>query len=324
MSSPSVVLIAGSWHQGRCFERIMKPLEEKHHLNCISITLPSTLGDPNSTFKDDIDAARKAITAQTSQGRDVVVVAHSFGGMVGNSAIKGLTSSKTAKENATPSGGAGGVIGLILIASGFTLTGMAFMDATFGVPPPSWRINKETGFADLARSPQKLFYHDLSPEDADYWVSQLGKQNLKAMFEGGKHAYAGWKDVPVYYIGTAQDHGLPVAVQRMQVGMARAMGANVEHRELESSHSPFLSMPEECVEIILEAISVFSGGSTSGASLTQPAMSAGQTKVIVPAARLLSPVSWIRYGLPLLLGRAVGSCISAFAWLRDFWKPTRQ
>ncbi|KAK4502075.1 hypothetical protein PRZ48_007886 [Zasmidium cellare] len=204
------------------------------------------MGDRETTFKDDVDAAREAIMRETSLGRDVVVIAHSFGGMVGNSAIQGLTRSKSQKVAENSAGGA--VIGLILIASGFTLTGLSFMDPMFGIPPPSWKANRETGFADLVKSPRELFYHDLSAEDAEYWISQLGSQNLKAMFEGGEHAYAGWKDVPTWYIGTIEDRGLPVMVQRMQVGMARAMGGDIVHQELKSSHSPFLSIPDECFQ----------------------------------------------------------------------------
>lgn len=58
------------------------------------------------------------------------------------------------------------------------------------------------------------------------------------MVEGGEHAYSGWQDVPVWYIGTIEDRGFSVIIQRMQVNMARAMGGNIMHCELQSSHSP--------------------------------------------------------------------------------------
>ncbi|KXX75824.1 DNA replication ATP-dependent helicase/nuclease DNA2 [Madurella mycetomatis] len=166
-------------------------------------------------------------------------------------------------QSQTPT--AGHVIGLILIASGFTLTGLSFMDPLFGRPPPSWRINSATGYADLVISPRELFYHDLPVDEADYWASRLTNQSLKALFEGGEFAYAGWRDVPVWYIGTVEDRGLPVVMQRMQVGMARAMGGTVEHRELPTSHSPFLSRPEETVGIVLEAVEAFTGKSVESA-----------------------------------------------------------
>src|ERR1700749_3276162 len=87
---PTLVFVPGSWHKPACYEKIIKLLQEKHRLRCIPVTLPSTAGNPDATFKDDIDAAREAISSETSHGHNVVVIAHSYGGMVGNSAIKGF------------------------------------------------------------------------------------------------------------------------------------------------------------------------------------------------------------------------------------------
>ncbi|KAK6713223.1 hypothetical protein SNK05_007676 [Fusarium graminearum] len=49
------------------------------------------MGNPEATFKDDVDAARSAIMQETENGRDVIVIAHSYGGTVGNSAVKGFS-----------------------------------------------------------------------------------------------------------------------------------------------------------------------------------------------------------------------------------------
>ncbi|OQD73957.1 hypothetical protein PENDEC_c013G03228 [Penicillium decumbens] len=211
---PTLVFIPGSWHKPTCYDKVTKLLQDQHNLKCVSITLPSTTGNPAATFKDDLDAAREAISTETTHGRNVVVVAHSYGGMVGNSAIKGFTPDPTSQNQTST----GYVIGLILIASGFTLSGVAFMDPFFGRPPPSWRVNNETGYAELVAPPRELFYHDLPADEAELWVSQLTTQSLKALFEGREYSYAGWRDVPAWYIGTVEDRGLPVLAQRMTVG----------------------------------------------------------------------------------------------------------
>jgi len=319
---PTLVFVPGAWHKASCYNKITKLLQEKHQLKCISITLPSTTGNPAATFKDDVDAAREAISGETGQGRDVVVIAHSYGGMVGNSAIKGFAQPRDAPGSSSvptepaPTGPTGRVIGLILIASGFTLTGLAFMDPFLGRPPPFWRVNKETGYAELVASTRELFYHDLPADEADYWVSQLTTQSLKALFEGGEFAYAGWRDVPAWYIGTVEDHGLPVAAQRMTVGMARAMGGAVEHRELRTSHSPFLSQPEETAGIVWEAVEAFTG---KPAVENAPTGGEGSGEITVPRARLWQPLSWYRFGLPLGFGHVMGRCILVFGWVRRLW-----
>lgn len=314
---PTLVLIPGAWHKPSCYTKIIKPLQEEHGLKCVPVTLPSTTGDPNATFKDDLDAARSAIVDETTQGRNVVVVVHSYGGMVGNSAIKGLARPKgTSGKSSAQSQGEGYVIGLILIASGFTLTGLTFMDPFLDRPPPSWRVNKETGFADLVVRPQDFFYHDLPSDEADFWASQVTTQSLKSLFEGREYTYAGWLDVPAWYIGTVEDRGLPVVMQRMQTGMARGMGAHVVHVELQTSHSPFLSRPAEIVKIMLEAIEAF----TSGKSEVSPKVAEQDKEVSLLAATLWQPTTWYRFGLPLSFGRALGWSIAGFTWVRRSWR----
>lgn len=330
-SLPTLILIHGSWHRPNCYRKLTEPLQKEHGFKCISVTLASTNGSADSTFKDDLDITRAAIVGETTSGSDVVVIAHSYGGMVANSAIKGFTKPKVGATNTSSSAVSSGfshatiqtqstkegyVIGLVLIASGFTLTGLSFMDPFFGVPPPSWRANKETGFAELDTPPRELFYHDVSVEEVDYWVSQLTPQSLKSLYEGGNHSYAGWQDVPVWYIGTVEDRGLPVFAQRLNVGMARQMGCAVEHRELQSGHSPFLSQPNQVIALLLEAVRAFEG---EPSKKTSPELKSLQHKIAIPAARFWSPLTWFKFGLPLGFGHIVGLGIVTFLQARKLW-----
>ncbi|KAF5660871.1 alpha beta-hydrolase [Fusarium heterosporum] len=269
------------------------------------------MDNPMATFKDDIDAARTAITSEIENGYDVIVVSHSYGGMVGNSVIKGLAKNPFERQDQDDTGH---VVGLILIASGFTFTGVGFMDLFFGRPPPAWRVNKETGYAEIVVRPQDFFYSDMPPAEADYRTSMLSTQSLKALFEGGEHAYSGWMDVPVWYIGTTYDRGLPVIAQRTSVGMARAMGGHVMHTELPTSHSPFLSQPAQVVQICLQAYQEFTGESVDGAS-----GELGTAQAHSPVPRLWQPTTWYRFGLPLGVGTLVGWTILLYRNTRGVW-----
>ncbi|KAL1882565.1 hypothetical protein Plec18167_002981 [Paecilomyces lecythidis] len=300
---PTLVFIPGAWHKPTCYDKVTKILKEQHKLKCVYVTLPSTTGNPAATFKDDLDAAREAISNETINGRNVVVLAHSYGGMVGNSSVKGFTRPQDAARSQTQPPTTGYVIGLVLIASGFTFTGLSFMDPFLGHPPPSWRVNNETGFAEIVADPREFLYHDLPADEAEYWASQLTPQSLKSLFEGGEYSYAGWRDVPTWLIGTVEDRGLPVLVQRMQTGMAREMGATVEHRELQTSHSPFLSQPEETAKIILEAVEAFTGKPKGVESTT----SEGGHAIVVARTTLSQPFTWFKFGLPLVMGHVIGS-----------------
>jgi pimeloyl-ACP methyl ester carboxylesterase len=307
----------------------MEQLQKRHHLRCVPVTLPTTMNNPMATFKDDVDAARSAIMQETEKGRDVIVIAHSYGGTVGNSAVKGFSKSASVRTESFASSQSsivasmpnkrnaeiGCVVGLILIATGFCFTGFTFMDHFFGITPPFFRVNKETGFADLTVRPQKFFYHDLPPAEADHATSMLSTQSLKALFEGGEYSYSGWLDVPVWFIGTVEDQGLPIVVQRAQIGMARTLGGRVVYTELQTSHSPFLSQPTQVVQIMLQAFQSFTGTRADGTSETLELAN----KRYIPLVSPWRPTTWFRYGLPLVVGSLVGWTILSYRKSKSLW-----
>jgi pimeloyl-ACP methyl ester carboxylesterase len=225
------------------------------HFKCVSVALPTTAGNVSATFGDDVEAVRASIIAETTQGRDVVVVVHSYGGAVGQSAVKGLN---RPQQDATSSAGTGHVLGLVMMASGFGQTGTTFLDNFGGQPPPIWKLDP-SGFVLITLSPRELFYHDLPEEEGDYWVSKLTKQSLKALTEGREHSYAGWRDMPTWILVTTDDKALPVEAQRMFIQMAKDAGGDITIREVESSHSPMLSKPKETVDFIVEAVASLVG-----------------------------------------------------------------
>src|ERR1700712_1195112 len=173
--NPVFIFVPGAWHGPEVWGKVSSLLEQQGYKS-ISITLPTTSGDNSASFGDDVKAAQDAIQSETSQGRNVIVVVHSYGAMVGQSAMKGFTHSKDAAASSTSKGY---VIGHAVIASGFNQGGMAFLDGTGGQPPPSWRI-EPTGFAVIQVPARELFYHDLPEAEGDKWVSKLKKQSTKA------------------------------------------------------------------------------------------------------------------------------------------------
>ncbi|KAK3684056.1 Alpha/beta hydrolase fold-1 [Podospora appendiculata] len=253
---PTLIFVPGAWYPVDTWDKVTAFLEAKDY-KCVRVALPSsTTSDPSTSFLDDVTAVRTAILAETTQGTDVVVVVHSYGGLPGHSASKGLTQSKTPPPAADKSGH---VLGFAMLASGFTMTGMSFLGGFGGKPPPSWEADTESGFAVIVAEPRDMFFHDLPEAEGAYWVERLGRQSLKALAEGGEHAYAGWMDAPVWYLQTAEDRALPLQAQRMFVQMARNAGGDVTVREVESGHSPMLSRAGETAEFVEEAVVDFLG-----------------------------------------------------------------
>lgn len=254
-NKPTLVFVPGAWHAASTWDKVTSLLNSQDY-RCISVTLPSTTGDPNSTFLDDIQAVHTAILSETSQGRNVIVVVHSYGGHVGESALKDVPTTRNPSPDATN----GKVIGIALMATGFNMSNMAFMDGLGGQPPPTWRADTESGFAVFTNNPPpaELFYHDLPTAEAEGWTSKIKRQSLKALFEGGEYAYAGWKDVPCWFLVTTEDRALPVEAQRMMIGMAREAGGSVKVREINSGHSPMLAKPEDTAKFLVEAATALS------------------------------------------------------------------
>ena len=193
---PTIIFVPGSWHGPETWNKLASLLEPQQY-GCVSIELPTTCPNPAAGFSDDVKAVRQAIESETTQGRDVVVVAHSYGGVVGPSAVKGLTRPKQVEPSSpTATSPSGHVVGIIMMATGFMPTGVGFLEAMGGSPPPIWRLDEGRGLAVLTVDAGELFYHDLPKEEQGQWVSALREQRLAA-FTSGADMYSGWMDVPV-------------------------------------------------------------------------------------------------------------------------------
>lgn len=222
---------------------------QKQGYDSYAVTLPSTSGDPKASLLDDINAVKTIVISQIERGQDVIIVVHSYGGFVGESALKDLPTRRKPSCNSLH----GKVIGLELMGTGFTQASLSFIDGLGGKPPPFWRVNAQSGFAELVGDTTALFYHDLPEEEGKLWTGRLLPQSLKSLFEGREHVYMGWRDVPVWYLVTLKDRGLPVEAARWMANDAKEKGADVTVREITSGHCPMLSMPRQTAEFLVEA-----------------------------------------------------------------------
>ncbi|KAF9774454.1 hypothetical protein IL306_007531 [Fusarium sp. DS 682] len=249
---PSLIVVPGVWQTHIYWGKIVSAMEAKD-FKCIPVTLPTSQSTSTEVnFSHDVKAIREAIESETSQGLDVVLLAHSTGGRSAQSAMKGLTR----KSNNTNEGH-GNVIGLFMIAASFVRDGISFMDAIGGKSPPTVEPDYENNMVTIKVDPIDLLYHDLPEEEAKDWVAKHTPLTLTVLTDGYEAAYEGWRDVPVWYIMTKDDRNVPFEAQKMHVRAAEKAGADVTKREIQSSHSPMLSKPDEVVKHLEEAIEAF-------------------------------------------------------------------
>lgn len=112
------------------------------------------------------------------------------------------------------------------------------------------------GWCELKGDPAKSFYNDLADDEGKEWVTKLVRFS-SAMRSARDSVYAGWMDVPMWYLICTEDRTIVRELQEELVRKCREAGARVTTRDCEAGHSPMLSKPEEAVAFVEDAINAF-------------------------------------------------------------------
>lgn len=222
---PQILLVHGAWHGGWCWEVVEEKLTERGW-TVSSLDLPSVAekGAPRLGMYDDAEAVR---TALESLDGPIIIVAHSYGGV-------------PVSEGAA---GAPNVVHLIYLAA-FQLDVTESLLALTGGKHPAW-ANVDEDVVTVS-TPREVFFADVEEDVAADAIAKLLPHSLTAQKE--KVTAAAWKTIPSTYVVCELDNALPVAAEE-------AMAARAGHVvRLPTSHSPFLSRPDDVVRIIEAAV----------------------------------------------------------------------
>jgi hypothetical protein len=105
---------------------------------------------------------------------------------------------------------------------------------------------------------REAFYGDVDPATADAAIALLTPDAPAGISTGATTLTAdGWGSIPRTYVQCSRDLVVPPALQRKFIADAdAAFPANpTTVRTLESSHSPFLSMPTQLADLVLDIVS---------------------------------------------------------------------
>lgn len=225
---PTTVLVHGMWHGSWAWERV-EPLLEAAGYPCVRVTLPGkdrAPGDP--TFQGHCDHLVRVLADIPG---DVVLVGHSYSGAL------------LSEVGAAPN------VRAMVFVSAFALEpgeSVAFVnEAEKGSQAGSNEILQVGDYLTLGEDvARNAFYHDCTPADAKAAAARLTPEHAGARV--AVITNAAWRSVPSHYVLCTQDRACIPEVQRM-------MAARVDSvSELESSHSPMLSMPEALARTIIE------------------------------------------------------------------------
>jgi pimeloyl-ACP methyl ester carboxylesterase len=224
MRKPTFLLVHGSWHGPWCWDHL-KPALARRGFAAETVSLPSCGDAPGElgTFGDDAAVVSRAAAAIEG---DVIVVGHSYGGAV--------ISEATYRPN---------VKRLVYLGAFMPDTGRPFISYLPPGPLPPYVGIHEDG---TTRVPDGLsstfFYADCAP-DLVAWADARLRLQSQAVFAPAI-TKAAWRDIPSTYILLTQDQALPPDFQRMFAAQADDV------REFASSHSPFLSRPDDFAELL--------------------------------------------------------------------------
>jgi pimeloyl-ACP methyl ester carboxylesterase len=114
MSKPTIVLVPGAWHQPAHYSALIGMLESASYevvtkrLPSVDSSTPTQQSVPNdATFIE-----KHLLCPLVDQGKDVLLLMHSYGGCPGADAAKGYS-----KKERTVAGKKGGIIGLVFMAA---------------------------------------------------------------------------------------------------------------------------------------------------------------------------------------------------------------
>ncbi|KAK2757635.1 hypothetical protein FQN54_004604 [Arachnomyces sp. PD_36] len=244
---PTIVLVPGAWHVPASFDLIL-PFLHAAGYPTTAVSLPSVGVSPAvKGFSPDVAAVRTVVNGLAELGRETVVVSHSYGGVATTEAVQGLS-----REERKSKGLPGGVVKLVYIAAILAKAGMDTMESILEtpgqdeIPPPSAEDHGDGTTSALNGG--ERFYNDLSPELAKYYVSLLRTQSVAVNFS--RLTYEGYRHIPSAYLICNRDQALAPRVQRRMVKDAEIGFV----KDIDASHSPFLSQPEVVANFIREAV----------------------------------------------------------------------
>ncbi|KAE8392896.1 Alpha/beta hydrolase family-domain-containing protein [Aspergillus alliaceus] len=225
-NTPTVVIVPGAWHCPKHYKHLINGLTKLNY-EVIAVTLPSVNSNPlHTTWEQDAQAVRQVIMESINGGKDVIAIAHSFGGIPMSEGVKGL-----GKEVREKQGLKGGVVRLMYMCAMALPEGQTHVGQVQPQTPEEEELERqrqelaanyggmkftEDGAmlldGDVVRD---VFYHDCDPKDVDEAVELLGT------FPPGPLSvpatYAAYREIPSTYIVCENDRALALSYQERMI-----------------------------------------------------------------------------------------------------------
>lgn len=283
---PVIVFVPGAFSRPSDYDLVSGPLREAgydvhvvHHPSS-----PDILVHPTPSMYDDADNIHLLVETLADEGKDIVMVMHSYGGLPGTQACEGM--SRTERLRASKPGG---IVRLLYVGAavapvGSSMAGVLRTEMPLpsietahgrpslwtsislslgGVIPLSWTAWLFSP-SSLAASVEGLWAYNRDPAVfTDWLLTDMPREEALKYASGSSPVaqsvkstvtpltYAGYKNIPCAYMLTKLDRVNSPEVQRGFIGLIeKESGSKVDVYEYEVGHCPQLSQPlleVECV-----------------------------------------------------------------------------
>lgn len=232
------VLVHGAWHGAWCWEQV------EHHLGelgaaSVAVDLPGRQGDPPSVAQLTLESyVDQVVAAIETSPEPVVLVGHSLGGLV---------ISQTAERVPEK------ISSLVYLCAMLLQDGQSTLDAAVNDPTSQLmaNISLDEGTATSSvtgPAVRDLFYGDCRSADTEKAIKLLVPEPIVPASTPLHVTAERWGSVARSYIVCTQDRAISPASQR---AMIASVGVD-KVIEMDSSHSPFISQPEQLAALLVD------------------------------------------------------------------------
>ncbi|GAB3618457.1 alpha/beta hydrolase [Okibacterium endophyticum] len=230
-SKQRIVFVHGGWHGGWSWGEVPTILIGRGFDVTVVDQLPTTAGEADAGIPTDAELLTRILDELAGP---VVLVAHSYGGMV-----------------ASEIAGHPAVAHVVYVAAFLPEAG-AVLGQLLGELPP-WIVFDESGsFCSVEREAalQIMAADAPNPEASQAHVDRMVPHSVRVF--GQPSTTAGWGSTPISYVQTLNDQVIPPTLQSQ---MATRAGATIV--PIESGHFPMASVPDLVADHIAAAAGAF-------------------------------------------------------------------
>ncbi|HXJ22436.1 MAG TPA: alpha/beta hydrolase [Polyangia bacterium] len=227
-AKPAILLVHGAFADALGWQQVTALLQQRGYT-------VDAVENPLTSLATDVATTQRAIAALAAKG-PLVVVGHSYGGMVISGAAVGVPQVKALVYINAFAPDPGQSVSALLATAPATKLGAALL------PPDSAGFL----FVDPAQF-RAAFSADVSVAESN--VAAVSQKPIFAGAFGETLPAVAWKTIPSWYLVGKQDQAINPDSER---AMAKHIGAHTV--EIDSSHVSFISHPHAVVELIEEAV----------------------------------------------------------------------